>query len=121
MLIPLETPTEWLARWRVWIVVIGVAVLAWLMWWSDATRGRKSREEQEGDVVELADVEQQARAEEQRVRLEQRAVAAMANPLTLEEETVSLHNLRIAAAAAAAHATHLAMPGEYCQGTDKRV
>ena len=97
VLIPMETPTEWLARWRVWIVVIGVAVLAWLMWWSDATRGPKSRQEQEGDVVELADVERQVRAEEQRARLEQRASAAMAKPLTLEEEMVSLHNLRLAA------------------------
>lgn len=97
VLIPMETPTEWLARWRVWIVVIGVMVLAWLMWWSDATRGRKSREEQEGDVVELADAEQQVRAEEQRARVGQRAAAAMATPLTLEEEMVSLHNLRLAA------------------------
>ena len=99
VLIPLETPTEWMARWRVWIVVIGVAVLAWLMWWSDATRSQRSREEQEGDVVELMDVEQRVRVEEQRARLEQRASAAMAKPLTLEEEMVSLHNLRLAAGA----------------------
>jgi len=95
-LIPLETPTEWLARWRVWIVVICVAVFAWLIWWSDAIRGRRCREEQEGDVVELMEAERRVRMEEQRARLEQRAEAAMARPLTLEEEMVSLHNLRLA-------------------------
>lgn len=95
-LIPLETPTEWLARWRVWIVAIGVAVLTWLIWWSDATHSRTCREEQKGDVVELMEAERRVRVEEQRARLEQRTEAAMAKPLTLEEEMVSLHNLRLA-------------------------
>lgn len=98
VLIPMDTPMDWLYRWRVWIVVIGVAMLAWLMWWSDATQGRKSREEQEGDVVELADAEHRVRLEEQRAQLTHRAEAAMAKPLTLEEEMVSLHNLRTAIA-----------------------
>lgn len=89
---------EWLYRWRMWIVVVGVAMLAWLMWWSDATRGRRKREEQEGGVVELADAERRVRAEEQRAQLTRRAEAAMTNPLTLEEEMVSLHNLRMATA-----------------------
>ena len=97
VLIPMETPTEWLYRWWAWIVVVGVAMLAWLMWWSDATKERRSRNEQEGDVVKLADMEKRVRAEEQRAQLTRRAEAAMTNPLTLEEEMVSLHNLRIAA------------------------
>lgn len=97
MLIPLETPAEWMARWRVWIVVIGVALLAWLMWWSDVTRGQRNREEQEGDVLESLDVEHKMRVEEQRAHLEQRAEAAMTKPLTLEEEMVSLHNLQLVA------------------------
>ena len=79
-------------------MVIGAAVLVWLMWWSDATQGRINREEQEGDVVELADAEHRLRLEEQRAQLKHRAEAAMANPLTLEEEMVSLHNLRTAIA-----------------------
>lgn len=96
-----DGPLQWIIEWRTTIVIVSISLLAWFLWWQDSMRTARITQAQLAAQVaarEAEDPEKIASAELVRSTISN----AMKKPLTLEEESVSLHNLRLAVAKAAA-------------------
>jgi hypothetical protein len=91
-----DGPLDWIAEWRMTLVITLVATLAWWLWWRDAmntpVRHRLLRRAPDNTLTQEAVIEHAIRLDRARKAAEQ----TIQTPLTLEEELVSVHNLRMA-------------------------
>ena len=96
-----DDPIQWLIDWRTTIVIVGMALFSWALWWQDSLRS--ARATRAAEAAQLVAREEQDPERIAAVNLVRSTISnAMKKPLTLEEESVSLHNLRLAVAKAAA-------------------
>ncbi len=95
-----DGPLDWIAEWRMTLVIILVAALAWSLWWRDVmntpVRHRLLRRAPGNTLAQEAVIEHAISVDRARKAAEQ----TIQTPLTLEEELVSIHNLRMATLAA---------------------
>jgi hypothetical protein len=95
-----DGPLDWIAEWRMTLVITLVATLAWWLWWRDAmntpVRHRLLRRAPDNTLAQEAVIEHAINLDLARKAAEQ----TIQKPLTLEEELVSIHNLRMATLAA---------------------
>lgn len=95
-----DGPLDWIAEWRLTLIIILVTTLAWWLWWRDAMntpvhhrllkRTPGNTLAQESVLEHAINIDRARKAAEQTIRTQ----------LTLEEELVSIHNLRMATLAA---------------------
>jgi hypothetical protein len=96
-----DSPLTWIMEWRTTIVIVVAGMLAWGLWWREAMRPPRAS----GNTTAARyEAKLQALQEEDEEHIEAVSRAkrsldlALSTPLTLEEETVALHNLRFATA-----------------------
>ena len=102
----LDGPMEWLAEWRIIIIIVVAFLMAWGMWWSDSMRSSSGsptirRRMQLSEAVE-DDLERRQAIELARSSVE----AATKKPLSLEEEIVAIHNIGVAQSQASGGSMH---------------
>jgi hypothetical protein len=91
-----DGPLDWIAEWRLTLIIILVTTLAWWLWWRDAmntpirhrmlTQAPNNTMTQEAIIEHTINIDRARKAAEQTIKTQ----------LTLEEELVSIHNLRMA-------------------------
>lgn len=91
----LDGPLEWLMEWRTTIIIVAALLLAWGMWWSDSMRSTVNTERRRQRAVRRAQ-EEDIEYQEAIIRARDSIDAVMQKPLSLEEETVAIHNIRVA-------------------------
>lgn len=100
-----DDPLEWLAEWRTTIIIVAAVLLAWGMWWSDSMRSSSNRERVRRRAIrrlQEKDPEHQEAVERARESIN----AVMQKPLSLEEEMVAIHNIRVAKSQATGGSMH---------------
>lgn len=101
----LDGPLEWVIEWRTPIIIVAALLLAWGMWWSDSMRTTTNTERRRQRAVrrmQEEDPEFQEAVEKARESID----AVMQKPLSLEEETVAIHNIRVAESQATGGSMH---------------